>query len=146
MKKIKLSLVLLIISLFTIALTSCFGYGDVYKTKSSGYFRYQVDKETNEAMLVGLTKEGEQQETIIIPSVIDGYKLTTIGYPVTVPPGKTIQYEIDMKSDKLKELYIPSSISDLQGFSIQFYEKLSCLKEIYWGEKKCVFSKFYKIF
>ena len=106
MRKIKLSLGILLMCLLSLTLISCFGYGDVYKTKSSGYFRYQVDKETNEAMLVGLTEEGEQQETIIIPSVIDGYKLTTIGYPVTVPPGKTIQYEIDMKSDKLKELYI----------------------------------------
>ena len=134
MKKIKLSLVLLlIISLFTIALTSCFGYGDVYKTKSSGYFRYQVDKETNEAMLVGLTEEGEQQETIIIPSEIGGYKLTTIGYPVTVPPGKTIQYKIDMKSDKLKEIYIPSSIKNCSINRYNFYRNLTNLRSFYWG-------------
>ena len=137
MKKIKLSLVLLlIISLFTIALTSCFGYGDVYKTKSSGYFRYQVDKETNEAMLVGLTEEGEQQETIIIPSVIDGYKLTTIGYPVTVPPGKTIQYEIDMKSDKLKELYIPSSMDNSHVYDSDVYNPLSNINTVYCGGKE----------
>ena len=133
MKKIKLCLGLLLICLFTLTLSSCFGYGDVYKTKSSGYFRYQVDKETNEAMLVGLTKKGEQQETIIIPSVIDGYKLTTIGYPVIVPPGKTIQYEIDMKSDKLKELYIPSSVTKFAMKSGYFYENLSNLEIVYWG-------------
>ena len=48
MRKIKLSLGLLLICLLSLTLISCFGYGDVYKTKSSGYFRYQVDKETNE--------------------------------------------------------------------------------------------------
>ena len=74
MRKIKLSLVLLMLCLFSLTLISCFGYGNVNKTKTSGYFRYQIDKTTNEAMLVGLTEEGEQQETIIIPSVIDGYK------------------------------------------------------------------------
>ena len=62
MRKIILSLGLLILCLFSMTLSSCFGYGDVYKTKSSGYFRYQVDKETNEAMLVGLTEEGQEQE------------------------------------------------------------------------------------
>ena len=133
MREIKLSLGILLIGLLSLTLISCFGYGDVYKTKSSGYFRYQVDKETNEAMLVGLTEEGEQQETIIIPSVIDGYKLTTIGYPVTVPPGKTIQYKIDMKSDKIKELYIPSSISKSNIYAWELYEGLPNIQTVFWG-------------
>ena len=138
MRKIKLSLGILLICLLSLTLISCFGYGDVYKTKSSGYFRYQVDKETNEAMLVGLTEEGQEQETLIIPSVIDGYKLTTIGYPVTVPPGKTIQYEIDIKSDKLKELYIPSSITKILNTNESFYKYLSNLSIVYWGDVSIV--------
>ena len=133
MRKIKLSLGLLLIGLLSLTLTSCFGYGDVYKTKSSGYFRYQVDKETNEAILVGLTEEGEQQEIIIIPSQIDGYKLTTIGYPVTVPPGKTVQYEIDIKSDKLKELYIPSSVTKSNIHPSEVFNYLSNISKVFWG-------------
>lgn len=132
MRKIKLILGLLIICLFTLVLSSC--VGNVYKTRSSGYFRYMVDSETKEAMLVGLTEEGEQQETIIIPSQIDGYKLTTIGYPVVVGPGMNTNYQIDMKSDKLKELYIPSSIKFYSLKTYEFYQNLNTLNNIFIGD------------
>ena len=144
MRRIKLSLALLIICLFTLVLSSC--TGNVYKTRSSGYFRYMVDKETKEAMLVGLTEEGEQQETIIIPSQIDGYKLTTIGYPVVVGPGMNTNYQIDMKSDKLKELYIPSSMNNSYVSDSDFYNPLSSITTVYWGGiEKSIFSSFYFI-
>ena len=138
MRRIKLSLGLLILCLFTLVASSC--TGNVYKTRSSGYFRYMVDSETKEAMFVGLTEEGEQQETIIIPSQIDGYKLTTIGYPVVVGPGMNTNYQIDMKSDKLKELYIPSSITKTLITREHFYKDLPNLEIVYWGKKKCMFN------
>lgn len=145
MRKIKLNLALLILCLFTLVASSC--VGNVYKTRSSGYFRYMVDEETNEAMLVGLTEEGEQQETIIIPSQIDGYKLTTIGYPVRTQID-TILYEIDMKSDKLKELYIPSSITIYVLNTYEFYQNIPNLCSFYWGgtyKSKLVFYENFDI-
>lgn len=49
-------------------------------TKTSGYFTYKINSKTDEVLLIGLSKEGQKQETIVIPSIIDGKKIGRIGH------------------------------------------------------------------
>ena len=42
-------------------------------------------------------------------------------------------YQIDMKSDKLKELYIPSSMDNSYVYGSDFYNPLSSITTVYWG-------------
>ena len=122
-------IMILILFIMIISLSSCNG-GITY---SHGYFKYKINNESNEIMLVGLTKKGQEQETLVIPSEIKGKKVYRIGYPVWKYPG-SYHWKCDFKSDKLKNLYFPSSIS-FSDFSGGFYGELTDIKYIYWGKR-----------
>ena len=124
MKRI-LCLIIMLISL--LGLTSC----DLYFMQSeSGYFKYTVDGDTGYARIVGLTKEGQQQKTIVIPTMIDGHKVTTIGYPSDTIGGG-VEWKCDFKSDNLENIYYPDGIH--LGDVVSFYGYLKNIKNVYWG-------------
>ena len=127
MKRI-LCLIIMLISL--LGLTSCDTY---FLQVESGYFKYKTDGDTGYARIVGLTKEGQQQKTIVIPTMIDGHKVTTIGYPSDTIGGG-VEWKCDFESDYLENIYYPDGI--YLGDDIPFYRHLPNIKNVYWGEVK----------
>ena len=109
--------------------TSCSGGS----TKTSGYFTYEIDKNTNEVMLIGLSKSGKKQKSIIIPSIIDGKPVTRIGHEVShfLADGKS--WEASFKSDVLETIYFPSGLSE-SYLHVSMYNSLPNVKTIYWGD------------
>ena len=127
MKRI-LCLIIMLISL--LGLTSCDTY---FLQVESGYFKYKTDGDTGYARIVGLTKEGQQQKTIVIPTMIDGHEVTTIGYPSDTIGGG-VEWKCDFESDNLEVLYIPSTVS--VGENIYLYRTLNSLSKLYWARTK----------
>ena len=108
MKKIKRLFLTSVLLYLLIFIVSC--DARPYSSKSSGYFKYKIDVDTKEVVLVGLTKKGEEQETLVIPSIIDGKKVSRIGYfKKRLWAGS--YWASDFKSDKLKTIYFPSGFS-----------------------------------
>ena len=65
MKKIKRLFLTSVLLYLLIFIVSC--DARPYSSKSSGYFKYKIDVDTKEVVLVGLTEKGEEQETLVIP-------------------------------------------------------------------------------
>ena len=104
MKKVKRLFLISVLLYLLIFIVSC--DARPYFNRSSGYFKYKIDVDTKEVVLVGLTEKGEEQETLVIPSIIDGKKVSRIGY---LRRGNGAPYwAADFKSDKLKTIYFPS--------------------------------------
>lgn len=94
-----------------------------FKIYEDGYFQYihtcdnskNQDKNDKSLVIVGFTESGKQQETLDIPSKINGYEVKRIGiFDEGYPSGNHSRYVIC--SAKLKKLYIPNSISIIQCF------------------------------
>ena len=49
-------------------------------THTYGDFKYKINKDTGEVMLIAFSKEGKKKDTIVIPTLIKGRKVTTLGY------------------------------------------------------------------
>ena len=83
MKSIKKICLLISIITFVLTLTSCSNSPrrTIYE---SGYFQYKIldiDRDgVKEILIMGLTEEGKQQETIVIPTVIDEYEVVSLGH------------------------------------------------------------------
>ncbi len=113
-----------------VLLASCSNGGS---TRTSGYFTYKINTKTNELMLIGLSEEGKQQKTIVIPSIIDGKPVARIGHEVShfMADGKSWEAEFD--SDVLETIYFPSGLCKTY-LNISFYSRLPNVKTIYWGD------------
>ena len=61
-----------------IFLSSCTSNGGA--THTYGDWKYKINTKTKEVMLIGFSKEGKKKETIVLPTMIEGKKVTTIGY------------------------------------------------------------------
>ncbi len=128
MKKIKRLFLTSVLLYLLIFIVSC--DARPYFNRSSGYFKYKIDIDTKEVVLVGLTKKGEEQETLVIPSIIDGKKVSRIGY---LRRGNGAPYwASDFKSDKLKTIYFPSGFS--KSYVYRFYKNIPNIERIYWGD------------
>ncbi len=78
-KLMKLFLVLGII-LFTSLISSCRCNKDPYDSIISGDFIYTTRScEKGYVKIIGLSEKGQKKETIVFPSVIDGYKVFSLG-------------------------------------------------------------------
>ncbi len=99
-----ISIVILIV--FISFTTSCEG-------ESSGFFKYKI-WEDNTVSIMGLTKEGKKQETIVIPTTIDGHKVKSFGYTqekwLVFPIVKGDELVLDLESDRLKTVYFNSQV------------------------------------
>ena len=128
MKKIKRLFLTSVLLYLLIFIVSC--DAKPYFNRSSGYFKYKIDVDTKEVVLVGLTEKGEEQETLVIPSIIDGKKVSRIGY---LRRGNGAPYwASDFKSDKLKTIYFPSGFS--KSYVYRFYKNIPNIERIYWGD------------
>ena len=66
----------------------------------------------------------------MIPSIIDGKKVSRIGY---LRRGNGAPYwAVDFKSDKLKTIYFPSGFS--KSYVYRFYKNIPNIERIYWGD------------
>ena len=138
MKKIKRLFLTSVLLYLLIFIVSC--DARPYFNRSSGYFKYKIDVDTKEVVLVGLTKKGEEQETLVIPSIIDGKKVSRIGY---LRRGNGAPYwAADFKSDKLKTIYFPSGFS--KSYINDFYKDIPNIERIYWGDVSIDFDLGYK--
>ena len=128
MKKIKRLFLTSVLLYLLIFIVSC--DAKPYFNRSSGYFKYKIDVDTKEVVLVGLTEKGEEQETLVIPSIIDGKKVSRIGY---LRRGNGAPYwASDFNSDKLKTIYFPSGFS--KSYVYRFYKNIPNIERIYWGD------------
>ena len=128
MKKIKRLFLTSVLLYLLIFIVSC--DARPYSSRSSGYFKYKIDVDTKEVVLVGLTKKGEEQETLVIPSIIDGKKVSRIGYYKKNINGGSYWIS-DFKSDKLKNIYFPGGFSKSET-EYGFYRNIPNIENIFW--------------
>ena len=98
---------IMLVTLFS--LSSCSNGG---ATHVSGDFQYKINTKTDEVMLIGFSDEGKEKETIVLPTLIDGKKVTTIGHKVwyLISSGDGT-WTADFSGASYKNLYIHSFIS-----------------------------------
>ena len=122
MKIKKLLLVLLlsiVIGIFNIPVESKASYNPNVPEYYSGNIKYKINEETNEAIVTGTKNKNVKK--IVIPSKIDEYKVTEIGYyafgdyknltDVTIPNTvKKINGEAFFNCKKIKNIKIPNSV------------------------------------
>lgn len=103
---VKKLFLLIIFSIFFITSCKSAPANIIYE---SGYFQYRridIDNDTNiEAIIMGLTEIGKKQDTLIIPTLIDGYEVVSLGDNNGFQ-GK----EGDIYFDTLKTIYITNFI------------------------------------
>lgn len=94
-----------------------------FKIYESGYFQYihvcdnskHQDQKDKSLVIVGFTESGMQQETLDIPSEINGYEVKRIGiFDEGYPSGFHSRYVTC--SATLRKLFIPSSVSYIKCF------------------------------
>ena len=98
-------------------------------TRTSGLFTYKINLDTREIMIMGLSKKGQQEETIVIPSILNGKRVMSIGCRYDMGASYA-----EFKSEKLKTIYFPSgfSNSDID----RFYKNMPNVKKVFWGDHK----------
>ena len=75
MKKI----LILLVTVLILSLVAC-SDGDPYDSVISGDFVYtQWDMSEGEIAIIGLSDEGKEKDTLIFPSILDGFRVTQIG-------------------------------------------------------------------
>jgi len=93
-------LVLLII-LCIFSLSSC--KVDHFAAKESGFWTYRKISGTNSCHIMGLTEEGKQQETLVVPVEINGLKVTGFGCKYAYRTSPAIWF------DNTKKIYFHNS-------------------------------------
>ena len=110
-KKILRILMITILVSTTLMLSACSGF---VRNEEWGYFtvKFYDDRET--AYITGLTEEGQQQRFLVIPEVIDGVKVSTIGERPLLQMWSSIG-SADIRSEKLEKVYFPTSVYVVSG-------------------------------
>lgn len=119
-KKVLLVLLLsIIIGVFNVPIKSMASYNPNVPEYCSGNIKYKINEKTNEAIITGTKNKNVKK--IVIPSKIDEYKVTEIGYyafgdyknlnDVTIPNTvKKINGEAFFNCKKIKNIKIPNSV------------------------------------
>ena len=91
-------------------LSSCTSNGGA--THTYGDWKYNINTKTKEVMLIGFSKEGKKKETIVLPTMIKGKKVTTIGYlkDFALDDSKNGVWTADFSGASFKNMYIHSCI------------------------------------
>ena len=82
------------------------------KTYVSGDFKYKINSNSGEIMLIGFSDEGKTKETIVLPTMIGKRKVTTIGYLVdfTIDDGNGV-WKADFRVSSYNKIYFHSFIT-----------------------------------
>lgn len=114
MKKI-IKIVFILIIVFT--LSSCVT-SNGGKTYVSGDFKYKINSNSGEIMLIGFSDEGKTKETIVLPTMIGKRKVTTIGYLIDfmLDDGNGTWHG-DFSGASFKKLYIHSFINKAKNLN-----------------------------
>ena len=131
-KRSKAIILFLSILLVIFTLTSCINKNSF---KKSGYFTYTYDyNDSKFYSIAGLTEEGEQQETLVFPSQINGRKVNRIGVyePLTFADA-TYRIVHFFESEKLKTIYFPKGYTRTMLHK-NFYTNLKNVECVYWGD------------
>lgn len=127
MKKIYL----LFITFILLIVTSC-SQGPADVIYESGFFQYKImdlnSDGNKEVLIMGLSEEGKQQTTIVIPVKIDGYEVTTLGHYYGFLGRQGV-----FESEKLKVIYITNNITNIENELL--FDSVS-LEKIYTGNFK----------
>ena len=96
--------------LFSIAFIDAGCNSQKYNTFESEYFIFQVSLEDEKAIIIGLTDRGKEQEYLIIPEFLNGFRVKAISeYVVSVGQAKKAYKDwksIGYNSENLKKVYI----------------------------------------
>ena len=79
MKKIKAFIFILLIGSIILCLTSC-KETNIESVYEEGDFRFALVKGSSDYTIIGLTEEGKTKETLVLPTMVNGKKVTALGY------------------------------------------------------------------
>ena len=84
------------------------------KTYVSGDFKYKINSNSGEIMLIEFSDEGKTKETIVLPTMIGKRKVTTIGYLVNylIDDGDGV-WKANFSDGIFKKIYILTLVSIL---------------------------------
>ena len=116
-------------------LSSCTSNGGA--THTYGDWKYKINTKTKEVMLIGFSKEGKKKETIVLPTMIKGKKVTTIGYlkDFALDDSKNGVWTADFRGATYKNIYFHSLLytknNISQGYGIFYDVDFENLKVFY---------------
>lgn len=136
-RAVRVLLLLFFITFMSFALSSCSAFDLEY---GDFIIEYDYSEKEVQVMIYGLSESGRKKETIVIPSMLDGKKVSKIGHPKK-ELNSTIQVS-SFQSEKLKNLYIPAGYMN-SSLDVDFYAELSNVKNVYWGDDRYLSSYCY---
>ena len=110
MKIIKKILLLLLVFISTIGMTSCKDKKIINKPFVNGDFIFDLLEEKDELTIIGLSEEGKTKETLVLPTIVNGKKVTTLGYVYIYPITNGREERIDFEGASFKNFYVHSLI------------------------------------
>ncbi len=131
LKNKKFSCIILTLLLFSFIFVGAGCTSQKYKTFESEYFIFQVSLEDEKAIIIGLTDSGKEQEYLIIPEFLNGFRIKAISeYVVSVGQAKKLYEDwksIGYNSENLKRVYINSDIEIYNRYlSVGIISKSNC--------------------
>jgi len=115
MKKVrKISMFLIAVVLLFTGI-SVFSACNLNRTINYGYFRVRFVQSIGMADIIAFTELGRQQEILIVPSVVDGWPVSTIGE-------WQVGFPTQFRSENLRKLYIPHQVLIAQSFNDSVFQ------------------------
>lgn len=116
MKKSKIGIFVLLIGSVVFGLTSCKTTNVEKKTYEYGDFKFKILKNSDDFTIVGLTEEGKTKETLVLPTIVEGRKVTTIGYLEDYPfDDGTGLWTVDFSGATYKNFYVHSLLKKCES-------------------------------
>ena len=111
MKVLRKLLLLVSVILGSIFLTSCKAKTNIEgKPFVDGDFEFSLLENSDELTIIGLSEEGKTKETLVLPTMVNGKKVTTLGYEYYNPLYPTRELRIDFSGASFKNFYVHSLI------------------------------------
>ena len=111
MEVLRKLLLLVFVILGSIFLTSCKAKTNIEgKPFVDGDFEFSLLENSDELTIIGLSEEGKTKETLVLPTMVNGKKVTTLGYEYYNPLYPTRELRIDFSEASFKNFYVHSLI------------------------------------
>ena len=126
MRLFKKVLLLLLVFISTIGMTSCKDKKIINKPFVNGDFIFDLLEEKDELTIIGLSEEGKTKETLVLPTIVEGKKVTTLGYVYIYPMTNGREERIDFEGASFKNFYVHSLIEKCESrVGIAIYTSVS---------------------